>query len=79
VIEAIRRYIPDTLSAYLQVPPAQRALPGPLAAPSADQLLLTQLALLQSELEQRERLLHAGSVEPLLRQQRFLQAKAAGD
>jgi hypothetical protein len=79
VIEAIRRYIPDTLSAYLQVPPAQRALPGPLAAPSADQLLLAQLALLQSELAQREQLLHAGSVEPLLRQQRFLQAKAAGD
>ena len=79
VIEAIRRYIPDTLSAYLQVPPAQRALPGAQAGPSADQLLLAQLTLLQSELEQRERLLHAGSVEPLLRQQRFLQAKAAGD
>ncbi|MCX7256023.1 MAG: hypothetical protein NTZ64_04625 [Polaromonas sp.] len=79
VIEAIRRYIPDTLSAYLQVPPAQRALPGAQAGPSADQLLLAQLALLQSELEQREQLLHAGSVEPLLRQQRFLQAKAAGD
>lgn len=79
VIEAIRRYIPDTLSAYLQVPPAQRALPGAQAGPSADQLLLAQLALLQSELAQREQLLHAGSVEPLLRQQRFLQAKAAGD
>jgi len=79
VIEAIRRYIPDTLSAYLQVPPAQRALPGPQTGPSADQLLLTQLALLQSELAQREQLLHAGSVEPLLRQQRFLQAKAAGN
>lgn len=79
VIEAIRRYIPDTLSAYLQVPPAQRTLPGPQAGPSADQLLLAQLALLQSELAQREQLLHASSVEPLLRQQRFLQAKAAGD
>jgi hypothetical protein len=78
VIEAIRRYIPDTLSAYLQVPSAQRALPGAQAGPSADQLLLAQLALLQSELEQRELLLHADSVEPLLRQQRFLQAKAAG-
>ena len=78
VIEAIRRYIPDTLSAYLQVPPAQRALPSAPAAPSADQLLLTQLALLQSELAQREQLLHADSLEPLRRQQRFLQAKAAG-
>jgi hypothetical protein len=77
VIECVRRYIPDTLSAYLQVPPAQRALPGPQAGPSADQILLNQLSLLQSELEQREQRLNAGSVEALLRQQRFLEAKAA--
>lgn len=76
VIECIRRYIPDTLSAYLQVPPAQRALPGPQAAKSADQILRDQLALLQSELEQRERLLQGSAVEPLLRQQRFLESKA---
>ena len=77
-IECVRRYIPDTLSAYLQVPPAQRVLPGAQAGPSADQILLNQLALLQSELEQREHRLQAGSVEALLRQQRFLEAKAAG-
>ncbi|MEO7160737.1 MAG: hypothetical protein ABJA84_06605 [Polaromonas sp.] len=76
VIECIRRYIPDTLSAYLQVPPAQRALPGPQAAASADHLLQGQLALLQAELEQREQRLHESAVEPLLRQQRFLQSKA---
>lgn len=75
VIECIRRYIPDTLSAYLQVPPAQRALPGPQAAASADHLLQGQLALLQAELEQREQRLHESAVEPLLRQQRFLQSK----
>jgi hypothetical protein len=77
VIECVRRYIPDTLGAYLQVPPAHRALPGPQAGPSADQILLNQLALLESELAQREQRLNAGSVEALLRQQRFLQAKAA--
>jgi hypothetical protein len=76
VIECIRRYIPDTLSAYLQVAPAQRALPGPQASQSPEQLLLAQLALLQSELEQREQRLQAASLEPLLRQQRFLNAKA---
>lgn len=78
VIESLRRYIPDTLNAYRQIPPAQRALPGPQAGPSANQILLSQLALLQSELEQREQRLHVGSVEALLREQRFLQAKAAG-
>jgi len=76
VIECIRRYIPDTLSAYLQVPPAQRALPGLQAARSADQILLDQLALLQSELELREQRLQGSAVEPLLRQQRFLESKA---
>lgn len=78
VIESVRRYIPDTLNAYLQIPPSQRAIPSAQNGPSADQILLNQLALLQSELEQREQRLHAGSVEALLREQRFLQAKAAG-
>ena len=78
VIECIRRYIPDTLTAYMQVPTAQRALPGLQAARSADQILLDQLALLQSELELREQRLQGSAVEPLLRQQRFLESKAAG-
>lgn len=76
VIECIRRYIPDTLGAYLQVAPAQRALPSAQAGQSPEQLLLAQLALLQGELEQREQRLHTASLEPLLRQQRFLDAKA---
>lgn len=76
VIECIQRYIPDTLGAYLQVAPAQRALPSAQAGQSPTQLLLAQLALLQSELEQRELRLQAASLEPLLRQQRFLDAKA---
>jgi len=77
VIECIRRYIPDTLSAYLQVPPAQRAVVNPQSAKSADQILLDQLALLQSELEHREQRLQGSAVEALLRQQRFLESKAA--
>lgn len=77
VIECIRRYIPDTLSAYLQVPPAQRALPGLQGTRSVDQILLDQLELLQSELELRNQRLQGSAVESLLRQQRFLQSKAA--
>lgn len=76
VIECIRRYIPDTLTAYLQVPPAQRSLPGPQASKTADLILLDQLSLLQTELEHREQRLQGSAVEPLLRQQRFLESKA---
>lgn len=75
VVESLRRYIPDTLGAYLQVPAAQRAVPG-ADGPSANALLLDQLALLQSELAQREQRLHGSAVEALRRQQRFLQSKA---
>ncbi|MEC5211893.1 hypothetical protein RCH06_000426 [Polaromonas sp. CG_9.5] len=76
VIESLRRYIPDTLSAYLQVPAAQRTLPGAGETPSANDLLQSQLALLQSGLEQRAQRLSASAVEAMRRQQRFLQAKA---
>lgn len=76
VVECLRRYIPDTLGAYLQVPAAQRSAPGADHGPSANDLLLSQLALLQSGLEQREQRLQGGAVEALRRQQRFLQAKA---
>ena len=75
VVESLRRYIPDTLAAYLQVPAAQRAAPA-AQSPSANALLLDQLALLKSELEQREQRLHGSAVEALRRQQRFLQSKA---
>ena len=76
VIESLRRYIPDTLSAYLQVPVAQRTLPGAGDSPSANDLLQSQLALLQSGLAQRAQRLSASAVEAMRRQQRFLQAKA---
>lgn len=76
VIESLRRYIPDTLSAYLQVPVAQRTLPGAGETSSANDLLQSQLALLQSGLAQRAQRLSASAVEAMRRQQRFLQAKA---
>lgn len=76
VVECLRRYIPDTLTAYLQVPTAQRAVADAQTGQSADSLLLQQLALLQAELERRSQKLAAAAIEPLLRQQRFLEAKA---
>lgn len=78
VIECIRRYIPDTLAAYLQVPAAQRSLPSSMATKTVNDLLQEQLTLLQSELEHREQHLQGSAVEALLRQQRFLESKTTG-
>ena len=85
VTECVRRYLPDTLQAYLQVPRNSRAQPTPATlgagsepAPSADDLLSTQLALLQTELGRREQALNSASTEALQKQQRFLKAKGAG-
>ncbi len=85
VTECVRRYLPDTLQAYLQVPRHSRSQPAPASldagtgpAPSADELLATQLALLQTELGRREKALTSASTEALQKQQRFLKAKRAG-
>lgn len=85
VTECVRRYLPDTLQAYLQVPRHSRSQPAPASldagtgqAPSADELLATQLALLQTELGRREKALTSASTEALQKQQRFLKAKGPG-
>lgn len=85
VTECVRRYLPDTLQAYLQVPRHSRSQPAPASldagtgpAPSADELLANQLALLQTELGRREKALTSASTEALQKQQRFLKAKGPG-
>jgi hypothetical protein len=72
--ECLRRYLPDSLQAWLAVPAGQRD--APLAeGRSAQALLLQQLAQLRAEMEKREHKLARGAAEALLRQQRFLDAK----
>lgn len=86
VTECVRRYLPDTLQAYLQVPRHSRALAastaptdvGSAESTRADVLLAAQLALLQTELARREQALNSASTEALQKQQRFLKAKGAG-
>jgi hypothetical protein len=86
-VELVRRYLPDTLEAYLRVPAAQRgqATDGQSSdkAPdkssgqsSADALLLAQLRLLQTELNQRETRLGQLRTGALEQQGRFLEAKS---
>jgi hypothetical protein len=75
VIELVRRYVPDSLAAYLHVPAAQRNMAGANLEPSALALLDGQLALLQTELSSREQLLVQGTHAALHQQDRFLQSK----
>lgn len=77
VTECVRRYWPDTLQAYLQVPRSGRASPGAGTGQSADGSLGAQLAMLQQELGKREQGLVKASAEALAQQQRFLNAKGA--
>ena len=82
VTECVRRYLPDTLQAYLQVPRQQRdqalaAGPSTPATGSANDLLNAQLALLQTELDRREQALNRASTQALQQQQRFLEAKGS--
>lgn len=74
--ECIRRYLPDSLSAYLRVPAGRRGDVLGEEGVSANQALSHQLALIQSELDRQEARLASSASEALLLQQKFLQAKA---
>lgn len=73
--EAVRRYIPDTITACLQVPAKDRASLVLENNQTAMDLLHAQLALIAHELGLRETDLSQAAGEDLLRQQRFLAAK----
>jgi hypothetical protein len=73
--EAVRRYIPDTITACLQVPAKDRARLVLENNQTAMDLLHAQLALIAHELGLRETDLSQATGEDLLRQHRFLAAK----
>ena len=76
VLQCVARYLPDSLEAYLRLPPARRAEPLGEGQPSGDAVLSEQLTTLQQGLARRLQPLQDEAAEALLRQQRFLQAKA---
>jgi hypothetical protein len=76
--EAVRRYIPDSINSCLQVPLKERASLVIDGSKSALDLLQDQLQMIQQQLDAREAKLTQFSGEALLRQQRFLAAKANG-
>ncbi len=75
--ELLRRYLPDSLEAYLMVPKAQRPTELLEQGETAVSLLLGQFRLLCKELDKREKKLTKSKAENLLRQQRFLESKSS--
>lgn len=73
--ECLRRYVPDSLQAYLRVPVAQRHVPLLHDQPCAQLALLQQLDLLLEEIRLRETKIGRSAAEDLVRQQQFLSSK----
>ena len=75
VRESVRRYVPDSLQAYLKVPQVERENRVIDDGKTASTMLHAQIALIAEQLQQREARLTEISGEALLQQQRFLAAK----
>ena len=73
--ECLRRYVPDSIAAYLRVPVAQRAQQLWNDQPCAQVALRQQLDLLLEEICLRETKIGRSAAEQLAGQQRFLAAK----
>lgn len=74
--ECLQRYLPDSLDSYLRVPAQARWTHTVQNEKTALDLLLNQLQLLHTEIDQREQLLTKNAAEQLVRQQRFLEMKS---
>lgn len=73
--ECLRRYIPDTLEAFLRVPAGQRNTALLDSQTTAEATLLRQLLALREEIAQREKKIGRSAAEGLMQQDRFLASK----
>ncbi len=73
--ECLRRYIPDTLEAFLRVPAGQRSHLLLDGQASAENTMLNQLLTLHDEITQREKKIGRSAAENLMKQDRFLASK----
>ena len=71
----VRRYLPDSISAFLRVPQKDRETLPIDAGKTALALLHDQIDMLQSQLHAKEERLTQAAGESLMQQQRFLAAK----
>ncbi|HWW82696.1 MAG TPA: hypothetical protein VNZ26_03790 [Vicinamibacterales bacterium] len=77
VLETVRRYLPDTLAAYLRLPRLYAQMQTLGDGRTASQVLLDQLKVLDSSLEAVAKSAFTGDAEALVTNGRFLQAKFA--
>ncbi len=75
VIETVRRYLPDTLAAYLRLPRFYAQMQPLDDGRTASQTLLNQLQVLDSSLKEIAKNAFAGDAEKLVTNGQFLQDK----
>jgi len=75
VVETVRRYLPDTLAAYLRLPRYYAQIQPLADGRTASQTLLEQLQVLDSSLKNVSRSAYAGDAEALVTNGQFLQNK----
>jgi hypothetical protein len=77
VLETIRRYLPDTLAAYLRLPKFYAQVQTLCDGRTASQALVGQLQVLDTSLKDVAKSAFAGDAEALIANGQFLQAKFA--
>jgi hypothetical protein len=75
VVETVRRYLPDTLAAYLRLPKFYAQMQTLADGRTASQTLLQQLQVLDSSLKDIAKSAFAGDAEALISNGQFLQDK----
>ena len=75
VVETVRRYLPDTLGAYLRLPRFYAQMQTLADGRTASQTLLDQLTVLDTSLKDVAKSAFAGDAEALVTNGQFLQSK----
>jgi type I site-specific restriction endonuclease len=75
VLETVRRYLPDTLGAYLRLPKFYAQMQTLSQGQTAAQVLVAQLKLLNASLQEIAKNAFTGDAEKLVTNGQFLQAK----
>ena len=75
VLETVRRYLPDTLAAYLRLPKFYAQMQTLADGRTASQTLLDQLRVLDTSLKDIAKSAFAGDAETLVSNGQFLQNK----
>jgi len=75
VVETVRRYLPDTLAAYLRLPKFYAQMQTLADGRTATQTLLQQLQVLDTSLKDIAKSAFAGDAEALISNGQFLQDK----